>query len=82
VPKGAAGGGGGLSTLVGTAAMAGLAVVKVELEVEGMPAPPLPGDAPAWAGVPEQPDVGVEPEPVKALQLPGRERGDQDRGQV
>jgi hypothetical protein len=31
--------------------MAGLAAVKVELDVEGLPAPPLPGDdAPGCAG--------------------------------
>jgi hypothetical protein len=37
--------------------MTGLAAVKVELDVEGLPAPPLPDDAPRCAGPPSESPV-------------------------
>ena len=42
------------------AAMARLAAVKVELDVEGLPAPPLPGDAPGRAGMKAEVDAEVK----------------------
>jgi hypothetical protein len=44
---------------------AGLAAVKVELDVEGLPAPPLPGAAPGCAGVP----AGVKAEQVVTVEI-------------
>ena len=40
---------------VGSTEMAGLAAVKVELDVEGLRAPPLPDDAPRRAGAGRRP---------------------------
>jgi hypothetical protein len=58
--------------------MTGLAVVKVELDVEGLPAPPLPGVAPERAGVlPE-----VDAELVKAEQQLLLRRNFQNQAQV
>jgi hypothetical protein len=42
--------------------MAGLAAVKVELDVEGLPAPPLPGDAPGRARAPAEMNAEVKSE--------------------
>ena len=42
--------------------MVGLVAVKVELDVQGLPAPPLPGDAPEHAGVPAKVDAEVKAE--------------------
>jgi hypothetical protein len=42
--------------------MAEPAAVKVELDVEGLPASPLPGDAPGRAGVPAEVDAEVKAE--------------------
>jgi hypothetical protein len=40
--------------------MVGLVAVKVELDVQGLPAPPLPGDALEHAGVPAKVDAEVK----------------------
>ena len=42
--------------------MAGLAAVKVELDVEGLPAPPLPGDARGRARAPAEMKAEVKSE--------------------
>ena len=50
----------------GCAAMVGLVAVKVELDVQGLPAQPLPGDdARERAGVPAKVDAKVKAEQVK-----------------
>jgi hypothetical protein len=57
---------------VEAAAMAGLAAVKVELDVEGLPAPPLPGDAPGRAGTPAEAvaaEVKSEQHPVDQVKV-------------
>ena len=59
--------------------MVGLVAVKVELDVQGLPAPPLPGDAPEHAGVPAKVDAEVKAELLQVKvetksEVPGPER--------
>ena len=47
----------------------GLAAVKVELDVEGLPAPPLPDDAPGRAGPPSEMNAELRSEQHHAAQV-------------